>query len=76
MNWAPPDFLVDAANDAISNNIMANHYSYVPALRSTRPAPKTKVGFEIADGRADLFVLPRRPSTNSSNPAPPEEGRD
>ncbi|KAL7416880.1 pyridoxal phosphate-dependent transferase [Mrakia frigida] len=27
MSWAPPDFILEAANDAISNNVMANHYS-------------------------------------------------
>ena len=29
MNWAPPDYILEAANDALNNNIMANHYSYV-----------------------------------------------
>jgi len=27
MSWAPPDFIKEAANDAITNNVMANHYS-------------------------------------------------
>lgn len=35
MSWAPPDFLIEAANKALTTDISANHYRWVFSAAQT-----------------------------------------